>query len=88
MSELAHRRFMRAEKMSDVDPKDALEAVLWEIRNPEPDDEPVDHVFVIRASLTEDGLAYKISQAGKFNIAERMGVINLIAARITAPDIY
>lgn len=88
MSELAHRRFMKAEKMSDVDPKDALEAALWEMKNPEPDDEPIDHVIVIRAGICNEGLVYKISQAGKFNITERMGLINLIAARLTAPDIY
>lgn len=86
MSELAHRRFMRAERMADVDPKDALEAVLWEMRNPEPGVEPVQHVMILRASIAEGGLEYQITQAGKFNIAERIGLLNVVTTRIAGPD--
>ena len=79
MSELAHRRYIKAPTIKDATPEDTLEAALWELRN---NDEPVDHVVVIRAYIDADGLHYNVSQGGKFNIAERMGLAALVAQRV------
>lgn len=79
MSELAHRRYKKAATIKDATPEDTLEAALWEIRN---ENEPVDHVVVIRAHIGPDGLHYNVSQGGKFNIAERMGLIALVSQRV------
>lgn len=81
MSELAHRRYMKAPTVKDADPKDALESALWEMKQEE---EPTQHVIVIRAHMSDDGLNYQISQAGKFNIAERMGLMAVASTKITA----
>lgn len=79
MSELAHRRYMNAKTIAESSPKDALEAVLWELQDPE---DATQHVIIIRASYTPEGLDYNISQAGTFNIAERMGLMALVSSRI------
>lgn len=84
VSELAHRRFMRAEKMSDVAPKDVIEAVLWEMQQENSD--PVEHIVILRASMGEGGLEYQVSQAGKFNVAERIGLLTVVATRLASPD--
>ena len=76
MSELAHRRYKNAATIKDATPEDTLEAALWELRN---EDEPVEHVIVIKAHINDEGLYYNVMQGGKFNIAERMG----LAAQIT-----
>lgn len=79
MSELAHRRFYKAATMRDVSPEDTVAAALWEIQN---DPEPVSHVIVIRAHVSEEGLHYNVTQGGTFNIAERMGLIAQINQKL------
>lgn len=79
MSELAYRRYTKARTISEATPEDTLEAALWELRN---NDEPVEHVIVIRAYIDAEGLHYNVSQGGKFNIAERMGLAALVSQRV------
>lgn len=79
MSELAHRRYIKAPTIKDATPEDTLEAALWELRSKE---EPVQHVIVIRAYINDEGLHYYVSQGGTFNIAERMGLASQIAHRL------
>lgn len=79
MSELAHRRYLNAATIKDATPEDTLAAALWEVQN---DDEPTQHVIVIRAYIDDDGLHYNVSQGGKFSIAERLGLIAQVNHRL------
>lgn len=79
MSEIAHRRYKNAPTITAASPEDTLEAALWELRN---EDEPVEHVIVIKAYIDDEGLHYNVMQGGKFNIAERMGLASQIAHRL------
>lgn len=83
MSEIAHRRYYKAATIKDADPKDALEAALWEMKQ---EGDTTEHVIVIRAFYNDEGLHYNISQAGKLDIAQRMGLISLVFNRLTAAD--
>lgn len=78
MSEIAYRRYHKAATIKEAKIEDALEASLWELRNPEETD-PTQHVIIIKAYINEEGLHYSMTQAGSFNVAERMGLIAQIA---------
>ncbi|MEN6304157.1 MAG: hypothetical protein ABFD96_15605 [Armatimonadia bacterium] len=79
MSELAHRRYMKAPTIGDATPEDTLEAALWELRN---QSDPTEHVIVIRSFINEGGMHYNVTQGGKFDIAQRLGLITQVAHRM------
>lgn len=79
MSELAYRRVQKADTIEDIKPEDALASAIHEIV--EMKDE-CEHVIIIRAKVTDEGLAYCVTQGGTFDIARRMGLISLVSHRL------
>jgi hypothetical protein len=83
MSELAYRRYHKAQTIQDASPEDALEAALYEMRH---EDEPTEFVMIIRAHKDEEGLHFSMTQAGKFNVVERIGLLTMVWSNVARRD--
>lgn len=79
MSELAYRRVQKAPTIVDIKPEDALASAIHEIVEMKEDCE---HVIIIRAKMTDEGLEYNVTQGGTFDIARRMGLIALVSDKL------
>lgn len=79
MSELARKRYERANGCKEAKPLDMLSLVQHELEQPE---NPDTYVMVIRAHKDEDGMHYVLNHAGDFNIAERIGLLTLLLHRL------
>ena len=84
MSEFSYRKYLKAETAKDISIDDMLRAVVYTReagRKPEEkdiEDDPASYCMVIRGFMDEDGCHYRMDEAGKFNIAEKTGLLYMI----------